>query len=208
MSNSFVKMANVFKLVLLVFCVVVFYPQITNASPRIGIIEFKNETKYSYSDLSQNVEDLLINELVNTGKFDVVERAQMDKMLHEQRQGATGIIDPSKAAEFGKINGIQYLVYGRVVNATLSNSGFAFGGIALAQANVKVNIVVRVINTTTGSIAIASSATGSVTVSKGGLSGVGAGWQDVSEQDIQRAAEKAVKIIATDLAAKAANLAK
>ena len=50
--------------------------------------------------------------------YDVIERAQLEKVLGEQGMGMTGIIDQSSAVQAGKIAGADYVVLGTIVSAS------------------------------------------------------------------------------------------
>lgn len=61
--------------------------------------------------------DKLITAFVNTKRFKVFERAQLQKILEEQQLGASGVIDISTAAQFGKGIGVDAVVVGSITQA-------------------------------------------------------------------------------------------
>ncbi len=61
--------------------------------------------------------DKLITGFVNCKRFKVIERAQLEKILEEQKLGLSGIIDPATAAEIGKGIGVDAVVLGSVTRA-------------------------------------------------------------------------------------------
>jgi len=61
--------------------------------------------------------DKLITSFVNTKRFKVFERAQLQKILEEQQLGASGVIDISTAAQFGKGIGVDAVVVGSITQA-------------------------------------------------------------------------------------------
>ena len=191
-----------------VICVLVVYANITEAAPRIGLMDLKNTTAFNVnSELERNIEDMIITELVNTGRFDVVERTQLQAMLKEQKLAASGVVDASTGAQLGEVNGVQYLLYINLTNVSTSKSKSGFAGIAISQSCVNVNITARVVNAVTGSIVIASNSSGSVTLTSAGMQGIGAGGRtNVSDNDVLNAAEKAIKKLTVELAAKSSNL--
>ncbi len=85
--------------------------------------------------------DKLITGLVNSGRFKVIERAQLEKILAEQKLGLTGIIDASTAAEIGKGIGVDAVVLGSVT-----------------RANNAVSVDARIIDTETAAIIAAKDA--------------------------------------------------
>jgi TolB-like protein len=62
------------------------------------------------------VAEWLITGLVETGRFDVIERRLLEKLLEEQKLGLTGAIDPGSAAQLGKILGVKTIVSGTVTS--------------------------------------------------------------------------------------------
>lgn len=61
--------------------------------------------------------DKLITAFVNTRRFKVFERAQLQQILEEQQLGASGVIDISTAAQFGKGIGVDAVVVGSITQA-------------------------------------------------------------------------------------------
>ena len=51
---------------------------------------------------------------VRTNVFQLVERSKLEKVLQEQKLGASGVIDDSQAAEIGKILGLDAIIVGGV----------------------------------------------------------------------------------------------
>lgn len=55
-----------------------------------------------------------ITALVNTQKFDVVDRDKIDKILKEQQFGDTGALDPARCVKAGKMIGADYFLTGAI----------------------------------------------------------------------------------------------
>ncbi|OGR18728.1 MAG: hypothetical protein A2X81_01310 [Desulfobacterales bacterium GWB2_56_26] len=53
--------------------------------------------------------------MVKSGRFDVVERAMLQKILTEQKMAAAGIVDESSAAVLGRILGVKAVATGSVI---------------------------------------------------------------------------------------------
>jgi len=83
--------------------------------------------------------------IVKSGRFDVVERAMLQKILAEQKLAATGVIDESTASELGKILGVKVIITGSILK--LNNS---------------IDINARIISVESGSIIAAESIRGKV----------------------------------------------
>jgi tetratricopeptide (TPR) repeat protein len=60
------------------------------------------------------IADLVTSKLFESGRFEVLERAQMEKIFKEHALSLTGAIDPTTAAQLGKLTGAQVLILGNV----------------------------------------------------------------------------------------------
>lgn len=85
---------------------------------KIAVLDFQmqGDDSGTTKDMGKIVAEWLITGLVETGRFDVIERRLLEKLLEEQKLGATGAIDPSSAAQLGKILGVATIVSGTVTN--------------------------------------------------------------------------------------------
>lgn len=130
------------------------------SKPVLGVAEFKNETRagWWYSDVGSDLSGMLTNELASTGKFKVVERAKLDKVLDEQDLADSGRVKKSTGAKIGQVTGAQYLVVATVTafdtKTSGSRGGVSFRGISVGGKKEEAYIAVdlRVIDTTTGDI--------------------------------------------------------
>jgi tetratricopeptide (TPR) repeat protein len=64
----------------------------------------------------QSIADLLTSRLFESGKFEVLERAQLDRIMREHALNLTGAVDERTAAEVGKLIGATTLISGNVSN--------------------------------------------------------------------------------------------
>jgi len=72
-------------------------------------------------DVGEGIAETVTTELVNTGKFRVVERKDLQKVLDEQKLGKEGILDPATAAAVGKVLGVQLFILGTVTEFSLDS---------------------------------------------------------------------------------------
>ncbi len=72
-------------------------------------------------DVGEGIAETVTTELVNTGKFRVVERKDLQKVLDEQKLGEEGILDPATAAAVGKVLGVQLFILGTVTEFSLDS---------------------------------------------------------------------------------------
>src|SRR5207244_6437595 len=154
--------------------------------PSVGVAEFTNETSASwwYSDAGRDLAGMLTNELSSTGKFKVVERAKLGKVLEEQDLAAAGRISKKTGAKIGKLTGAQYLVYATVsafdANTAGTGGGLSFHGISVGgkKEDAYLAVDLRVVDTTTGEVEFTRTVEGRATsygmsggLSRGGFSG-------------------------------------
>ena len=108
---------------------------------KIAIVEFV-DLKGDVTAFGQFLAEELITKTftVGAGRFEVVERSLLNKVVSEQKLSLTGVIDPDSARQVGKILGVDAIVTGSVTD--LGNS-------------VKVNA--RMIDTETAKVFAAAS---------------------------------------------------
>src|SRR5438309_2030394 len=103
--------------------------------PRVGVPPFKVTTAGGFggggADLNDLAADQMNTLLYKTGRFDVIERTQLQKLLDEQNM--EGIVKPGELARPGQVRGVDYLLLGRVTNLRVkrddTRKGANLGGI-------------------------------------------------------------------------------
>lgn len=122
--------------------------------------------KYGSWDIGGGLGAMLATALVESGRFIVVERANLQQVLSEQELKGAGVTTQATGPSIGKLIGVQLLVYGAVTEFGTDDKGGGFsiggsgGGIgnlfsgALSQqsASGKVAIDIRLVDTTSGQI--------------------------------------------------------
>ncbi len=91
---------------------------------RIGIFEFTNDTKATGAN--GTLYSYVVTNSVNYKSpfIEVVERDNLQRLLNEQKLGMSGMVDESSAAQAGKVLGLDYVVMGRLINATQSGGDY------------------------------------------------------------------------------------
>ena len=79
----------------------------------IAVLDF--ESIGSEEHLGKAISEIMRTELVDTNRYRVVERAQINKALSEQKFQKSGLIDDKSAVELGKLLGADLIVIGSVV---------------------------------------------------------------------------------------------
>lgn len=162
----------------------------TGPKRRIGVVDFENKTAYGQARLGTAASDILLTELAKTGKFIVVERDKMGKLMEEQKLGMSGAIDPNTAAQVGRILGLNAIVTGSVSQFGVKTEGSEY---LLAQSKRQVaeaTVDIRVVDTETGQILHADSGKGVVKKTASSVLGLGTrtGYDETLEGEALRAA--------------------
>lgn len=102
-------------------------------------------------NLGRQIADKLMTGLFGLGSCHVIERSQLERILHEQNLGQAGRIDDATAAKIGRILGVDLLVIGHVSALELVDGPKDNRDIYWNPKNLKARIAVnvRLVNTTT-----------------------------------------------------------
>jgi len=126
----------------------------------IGVMKIENRTPYGEATGSYwrgievptaGIEELLTTALYQTHRFEIIERKRLGQVLGEQRLGTSGIISEQTAAETGKVQGVDYLIYGAVNEWTPEKGGRSFGGI-VGKKDAEVTMSFTVADPVSGSV--------------------------------------------------------
>lgn len=174
------------------------------AKPRIAVLKIRNESAYGSARLGPAIEDWLVEGLVQSGKFRVVERKELDSILQEQGLSLSGAVDDKTAVQVGKLLGCQVVVMGAVTDFSRHKSGAhgAWGiGFNVGKTTAEGTLNVRVVNTTTAEIIYTGQAKGEHSFSNVDVAGFGGGV-DWDESQARQIFEPAVKQVVTAIVAK------
>jgi curli biogenesis system outer membrane secretion channel CsgG len=134
--------------------------------PTIAVLNFSTQGLTSNQwgfEPGVALSDLLTDQLVNGGKFNVLDRKAIDSTLSEHQLSASGEVDPATAIRAGNLVGARYLVSGNILqlDATGQSGGSAsqfipgiLGAAAgsVSQTRVTLKVAVRVVDAKTGQI--------------------------------------------------------
>jgi curli biogenesis system outer membrane secretion channel CsgG len=183
-------------------------------------------------DVGKGISDMLVEKLVQDGKYSVIERSALDKVLAEQNFSNSDRADATTAAKIGRVLGVDAVILGSVTqfgrddkNTTVGGSGignitgkFGIGGVQKRNAKAVVAVTARVVDTSTAEILAAATGNGESTRSGTSLlgaggsgSGAGAGAYDMSSKNfgetiLGEATHQAVNSLADQLGASSTNL--
>jgi curli biogenesis system outer membrane secretion channel CsgG len=79
---------------------------------RLAVMEFRNYTENK--EAPARVEGLLTAEFQKSGRFELLERSQMEKALQEVALGQTGLLDEKTAKEAGRLIGADAVLVGEI----------------------------------------------------------------------------------------------
>lgn len=141
--------------------------QLPGLKKMIAVVDFEDKTDHSRwhwtgPDPGQGMSDMLVTALVQSGKFRVMEREQLQQVIAEQNLGQSGRVTEQTAPQLGKLLGVAAVVYGSVseFGYLASDTGGRIPGIGggVSKTTARVSIDVRMIDTTTGEITLADTA--------------------------------------------------
>ena len=170
---------------------------------RVAVLDFDYATVHSgvssifgtNVDVGKGISDLLVDRLVTSGVYSVIERKALDKILAEQNLSNSDRADPNSAAKIGRVLGVSAIIigsitqFGRDDQSTSVGGGaiggitrrFGIGGVKRTEAKAVVAVNARMIDTSTAEIlAVAggkgeSQRSGTSLLGAGGSSGTSAG---------------------------------
>jgi curli biogenesis system outer membrane secretion channel CsgG len=162
--------------------------------PRVAILEFKNKASHytwTWYEAGRGAQDMLVTELVKSGKYRVIEREQLAAIMREKNLSLSGDIDPRTAVQIGKMLGVEYLIAGAVTELGVTDRGANVpGGLLRGLPSVNVRsqkaeaaLDARAFSTSTGEIVWADSARDETSDSSVYVAGAGGGANDRGKVD-------------------------
>jgi curli biogenesis system outer membrane secretion channel CsgG len=162
--------------------------------PRVAILEFKNKASHytwTWYEAGRGAQDMLVTELVKSGKYRVIEREQLAAIMREKNLSLSGDIDPRTAVQIGKMLGVEYLIAGAVTELGVTDRGASVpGGLLRGLPSVNVRsqkaeaaLDARAFSTSTGEIVWADSARDETSDASVYVAGAGGGANDRGKVD-------------------------
>ncbi len=106
---------------------------------KIAVLDFELKGDgFKTKDMGGIVAEWFTTTLVNDGRFEVVERALLQKIIEEQKLGMSGLINEKTSTQLGQILGVKTIITGSVL-----------------QIGKSIEVNARIINVKTGSIVAA-----------------------------------------------------
>lgn len=168
-------------------------------------------------NVGQGVSDELVTALLDTGKFRLIEREQLQKILEEQNLSSSGRVDSRTAARIGRMLGVQILIMGKVTEFTTDSKGGAVNvsdrrniGIGIKADTARVAIDARMVDTTSAEIKAAVTGRGEKKKTSLGLSidynSIVLGSDEFKKTNLGKALRDAVASVAQQLGERASTI--
>lgn len=138
-----------------------------NDYPRVAVLDVTNDSMVADINVNdtKSVTNYVIEALLDSGRFNVMERSQLQALAREHHLNMTGLVDISTSPQIGKMLGVEYLVISNI--ASISNKegvvGYehsTYGGASNNQHQVIANITARIVEVQTGRIVLAAHGSG------------------------------------------------
>lgn len=180
---------------------------LAQAKVRVAVMNFENNSTWSYwgDNLGAAAADELATQLVQTGKYTVIERRELASILAEQNLGASGAVTPATAAKVGKLLGVQLMLTGSITQFSIQRTSVAMRGIGGSYSNAESKIDARLVNTETGEVMVVAVGQGNKRMGGGYFHGVGA-EQTFDQGAAQEALRPAVEQVVLKLSKQTASL--
>ena len=139
---------------------------------RVIAVDFTSSVGTNYT---KRLPELIVDELVNSGDFDVLERGKLTSLARELDFQAGALVDPGKAVQIGSMSGAQLLITGNIVENTHSSKTATSYGIRSTVTRHYLKARIEVIDLTTGSKLFSNVADDTAVIKTTGLNSVGRG---------------------------------
>lgn len=134
-------------------------------------LEDKSSHNHSWRNVGTGVADMMVTALAETKKYTLIEREKLDKVLEEQRLGASGAVTAQTAAKIGRLLGANYIITGSITEFGVKDSKIGVGGLQkvlpfgggakMSKNTARAAIDIRAIDTTSAQIVAAAKGEGS-----------------------------------------------
>lgn len=91
---------------------------------RVAVLDLKNSS--STADASEKVTGPFTAKLMETRRFDLVERARIDQVIQELKLGMSGLVDAQSVKEAGRLLGADAIIVGEITNFQVEVKPFEY----------------------------------------------------------------------------------
>lgn len=148
---------------LMLFVQSVFAAALPPKDTAVAVMDFGTRPGATTSEINiHNAEytssEYVINQLVKRQYYVVKDKDMVMNKLKAENLKTTGLIDPDTARRIGQMLGVRYIIYGNVVNVSVSDTGteimYNIGG-GVNVCTVKAHMLGRMMDVETGDILMA-----------------------------------------------------
>ena len=146
----------------------------------------------SSQDVGASLADVLVNELLKSGAYSIVERRSIDAVLTEQNLSNSSRADSKTAAAIGRVLGVDAIIAGSVLQFGVEEKEVAIGSSTLdrftrgvvgggkrVDATARVAMTARLIDVTSGEVLTSATGNGESSKSSVGATGYATGVVDM-----------------------------
>lgn len=151
--------------------------------PTVAVMKFENRASFPmHWDLGSGTRDVLVDRLMRTGRYHVIERPELSEVLKELNLQQSGVTRANDKAALGRIKNVQYLIKGTIIDFS-QVSGASVGarkgmsGIFGSDSRAIVSIILYVVDVESGEILASESIEESVHASDASVQTV---YNDIS----------------------------
>jgi curli biogenesis system outer membrane secretion channel CsgG len=123
------------------------------ADKRIAVLDLAHSGPGVEPGAGKIAADILEQKMVEDGRYNMIERTAVQKVLTEQDFANSDRVDPSTAAKIGKILGVDAIIYGAVAQCNVQVEMVNMPSIGKRpQAKGNCSLTAKVVDTTTAAI--------------------------------------------------------
>ena len=145
--------------------------------PTIAVMKFENRAPFPLGwNLGDGMADILVDRLLATKRYRVIERAEIDHILGELQLQQSGVTRGDSRAKLGRIKNVRYLIKGVVtdfghVSSTTARFGSPVLGLFGSRAAAVVGMTLYVVDVESGEVICSESIEKSVSAKSAGVAG-------------------------------------
>ena len=169
----------------------------------VAVGDLQNMTgNRDYDPLLEGLTGSLIVELHETACFRVIERQRVKSIMEEMKLGMTGLTDPAKTKEVGRMIGADAILFVNLASVTYDNSKSSALVFEASMEKIEMTLDARLVTVEEGEILAASK----ITIPYSNFYGSGyfglmkAGEKADQKVLVQKALERSVKHLAREIA--------
>ena len=161
-----------------------------------GVHQGTSEAEFEQVEIGKSATEYITVRLIKSGKFHIADKDMITEKLSAENIKTDGIIDPVSARRLGEILNVRYIIYGNVLSVSLDSedkSHYTDNGIRVDshKDTVKAYIVMRIMDTETGKILMASKGVGDAVTSSSDTLFITIGTFNVPIRSVHNALQEA-----------------